>query len=76
MANPFGDGEMKAWHHLDCIFDSFLRARATTKIIEVPADDIDGFHNLKPEDQSAIEKKIEGEMFFGLAFSLRMYVMY
>ncbi len=36
-ANPFNDeGDMKLYHHPACIFETFKKARATTKIIEVP----------------------------------------
>jgi hypothetical protein len=35
-ANPFNDeGDMKLYHHPACIFETFKKARATTKIIEV-----------------------------------------
>ena len=35
-ASPFSDdGEMKNYHHPACMFDTFKKARATTKIIEV-----------------------------------------
>ena len=33
--SPYADGGiMKLYHHVQCMFDSFLNARATTKIIE------------------------------------------
>ena len=35
-ASPFSDdGEMKNYHHPACMFETFKKARATTKIIEV-----------------------------------------
>ena len=35
-ANPFNDeGEMKNYHHPVCIFETFAKARSTTKVIEV-----------------------------------------
>ena len=41
-SNPFNEeGEMKNYHHPTCIFQTFLKARATTKIIEVNREDLD-----------------------------------
>ncbi|XP_015123197.1 DNA ligase 3 isoform X2 [Diachasma alloeum] len=59
MANPFGDGKMKAWHHVDCIFDVFAKQRATTKRIEDPAEDIDGWDELGDDDQNLIAEKLK-----------------
>jgi DNA ligase-3 len=58
--NPFHDdsGEMKSYYHVDCLFDSFKNARATTKIIE-SADDIDSFGSIEEKDKKAIIKKID-----------------
>lgn len=53
-----GDGEMKQYHHVDCLFESFKRARATTKVIE-SADDIHGFGELQDEDKDLILKRID-----------------
>lgn len=61
-ANPFGgddDNMMKSYFHPSCIFDSFLRAKAMTKIIE-EEEDIDGFCQLKDEDKEMITKLIKG----------------
>ena len=45
-ASPFSDdGEMKLYFRPSCIFETFKRARATTKIIEEPGD-IDGFKDV------------------------------
>ena len=45
-ANPFSDGEdMKLYHHPACLFDTFKRVKAKTKIIEEPGD-IEGFHQV------------------------------
>lgn len=62
--NPFGDGEgeMKQWFHPACIFETFQRARATTKIIQ-SLDDIEGSGDLKPEDKDLINKLITGKLF-------------
>ncbi|KAK8754289.1 hypothetical protein OTU49_015415, partial [Cherax quadricarinatus] len=59
--NPFSEsgGEMKQWHHVDCIFDMFKRARATTKKIEDPVEDIDGWENLEEEDKKKIRALID-----------------
>ena len=35
-ANPFNDeGDMKLYHHPACMFQTFQKVRATTKVIEV-----------------------------------------
>ena len=59
--NPFSDdgGDMKVWYHLSCIFESFTRARATTKKIESPAD-LEGFPTIKDEHKEEIKKLITG----------------
>lgn len=59
--NPFTDdgGDMKQWFHPKCIFETFVRARATTKKIEDP-DDAEGFYDLKDEDKDEIKKLIDG----------------
>ena len=65
--NPFGGdgGDMKQWFHPSCIFETFLRARATTKKIEDP-DDVDGFEDLKQEDKDTINQLIDGESLNGI----------
>ncbi|EDO37995.1 predicted protein [Nematostella vectensis] len=59
--NPFSEdgGLMKQWYHVKCIFDSFSRARATTKKIE-DAEDLDGFVDMKQDDQNTIKQLISG----------------
>ncbi|XP_021375504.1 DNA ligase 3-like [Mizuhopecten yessoensis] len=58
-ANPFGgDGDMKQWYHPSCIFNTFKRARATTKKIEEP-DDMEGFSEIQQEDKDMINKLIK-----------------
>lgn len=61
VANPFTSegGDMKQWHHPACLFDTFKRARATTKKVEEP-DDLEGFGELKQEDKDEINKLIKG----------------
>ena len=63
VSNPFSDdaGEMKQWFHPQCIFESFQRARATTKKIEEP-DDVEGFTDLQQEDKDRILKLIKGTL--------------
>jgi len=50
---------MRQYHHVKCIFDTFVRARPTTKIITEP-DDIRGFDDLEESDQQSITETIEG----------------
>ena len=59
-ANPFGDGDMKIYHHPKCIFETFIRARASTKIIE-SLDDIEGHEKLEDEDKDLINGLIKGK---------------
>ena len=64
VSNPFSEdgGMMKQWYHVPCIFDSLSRARATTKKID-SIDDLDGFNNLKDDDQQKIKGLIKGLSF-------------
>ena len=57
--NVFGDGEgtMKQYHHIDCIFESFLKARATTKKLD-DVSDLEGFSDMKDEDKEKIKEKV------------------
>ena len=59
--NPFSDegGEMRQWYHPQCMFETFLRARATTKKIEEP-DDVEGFTDLDQEDKERLLKLMKG----------------
>ncbi|CAF3729866.1 unnamed protein product [Rotaria sordida] len=57
--SPFSEGDMmKIYHHVQCIFDSFLHARATTKIIE-SSTDLDGWLNISPLDREIILEHIK-----------------
>lgn len=58
LPNPFGEGLMKGWHHVDCLFEVLLKQRPTTKRIESP-EDIDGWDNISSEDQDVIGEKIK-----------------
>jgi len=47
------------------MFDTFVRARATTKIITEP-DDIRGFDDLEESDQQAVTDAIDGWFAVGI----------
>ncbi|CAF0763628.1 unnamed protein product [Brachionus calyciflorus] len=53
--NAFGDSDtdMKQYFHVDCLFETFKRARSNTKIIE-SADDIQDFDKINKTDQKLI----------------------
>ena len=60
--NFFGgdeDTEMKQYYHIKCMFETFKRARATTKKIE-SSDDIEEFASIKDDDKKLILSCIEG----------------
>ena len=60
-SSPFSDdGKMRTWYHVKCIFDSFQRARATTKKIESTAD-LQGYDTMRKEEQDDVKKLIFGE---------------
>lgn len=52
-----GEGEMKMYHHVNCMFEVFSRARATTKKIEDPSD-LEGFADMNDEEKAQIKKLI------------------
>ena len=52
-------GDMKVWYHCQCIFETFKRARATTKKIETPAD-VEGFADLEDKEKDEIKELIKG----------------
>jgi DNA ligase-3 len=54
-----GEGEMKSYFHINCLFDSFKRAKATTKVIE-STDDVEGFIDLNDDDKNSIIDLIKG----------------
>jgi len=60
--NPFNadseDATMTKWYHFGCIFSALQRARGSTKKIESEAD-IEGFDDLKPEDQEAVKEAMK-----------------
>jgi DNA ligase 3 len=53
--NFFGgdEGDMKQYYHINCMFETFQRARATTRKIE-SADDIEDFQSIKDDDKKLI----------------------
>lgn len=54
-----GDGEMKQYHHIKCLFETFLRAKSTTKIIE-SADEVEHLNDLNETDKQELLDLIEG----------------
>ncbi|KAJ8922088.1 hypothetical protein NQ315_008729 [Exocentrus adspersus] len=56
--NPFGSGKMKAWHHVNCLFEQFLKQRQATKRIEGP-DDVEGWEDLSRDEKKDILKKVK-----------------
>lgn len=57
--NAFGesDSDMKQYYHIDCLFDSFKRSKASTKIIE-SVDDIQFFDTINQKDKDIVMQKI------------------
>lgn len=51
---------MKQYHHPNCIFETFVRARTTTRVITEP-DDVHGYEDLVEEDQKIVDELIEGK---------------
>lgn len=47
-------GWTKAWFHPACMWEAFAKQRASTKKIEDPAKDIDGWEDLAQEDMDEI----------------------
>lgn len=57
--SPFSEGDMmKLYHHVPCMFDTFLNARATTKVIE-SSTDLDGWLDISPADREIILQHIK-----------------
>ena len=63
--NYFSDngGEMKQYHHPICLFESFKKARATTKVIEDPGD-LEGWDNIDEDNKASILKLIRAHQEF------------
>lgn len=56
--NPFASDKMKQWHHLPCLFESFINQRPTTKRLE-NIEEVDGVENLSEENQNELRQLIE-----------------
>ncbi|ESN98431.1 hypothetical protein HELRODRAFT_113751 [Helobdella robusta] len=58
--NPFtdGEGEMKQYFHPKCLFETFTKARSTTKVVDSP-NDLQNYDSLKAEDQNLINNLID-----------------
>jgi len=57
--SPFSEGDtMKLYHHVDCLFETFVNARATTKILESTTD-LDGWEDVNPTDREKILEHIK-----------------
>ncbi|CAB3374822.1 Hypothetical predicted protein [Cloeon dipterum] len=59
--SPFG-GEgstMKAWHHVPCLFAALAKARATTKKIDDPEEDVEGWNEISDEDRAEIQSQLD-----------------
>ncbi|KAF2365283.1 DNA ligase ATP-dependent [Trinorchestia longiramus] len=52
--NPFGPTPMKQYHHIDCLFDAFKKAKATTKKIDDVQEDVEGWGDIEEEDQQNV----------------------
>jgi DNA ligase-3 len=52
------DKDMKQYYHIKCLFETFKRAKATTRKIE-SADDIEDFKSIKEDDKKDILKLID-----------------
>uniref|UniRef100_A0A7S2QBZ8 PARP-type domain-containing protein n=1 Tax=Zooxanthella nutricula TaxID=1333877 RepID=A0A7S2QBZ8_9DINO len=45
------------WYHARCIFDTFMRARKSTRVIQTP-EDLEGFAHIDAEDQDMLRRFI------------------
>ncbi|KAG8239677.1 hypothetical protein J437_LFUL013900, partial [Ladona fulva] len=52
--NPFGSGMMSNWHHPKCFFNSYLKAKATTRRLRCPEDELEGWDLLAEEHRVEI----------------------
>lgn len=48
------------WHHARCIFNTFLRSKKSTRVIESP-EDLEGFEKVEPDDQDFLRRIIAGQ---------------
>lgn len=57
---PGKEGQLRIiWHHARCMFNTFSRARSQTRVIQAD-EDIEGFGNLRVEDQALLRRIISG----------------
>ncbi|XP_065157594.1 DNA ligase 3 [Atheta coriaria] len=56
--SPYGEGKMKSWFHLTCLFEQFLKQRANTKRLE-NSSELEGWDLLDQNDKDAIVQKWE-----------------
>nr|BDT63206.1 MAG: DNA ligase 3-like protein [Hemigrapsus takanoi nimavirus]GBG35356.1 SCV_095-like protein [Hemigrapsus takanoi nimavirus] len=61
--NPFKKNDanadrMKLWHHVDCIFETFRCARASTVKIDDPVADVEGWIDIAEQDKALITEKV------------------
>jgi hypothetical protein len=55
-----GEGHIQImWHHARCMFNTFLRAKKSTRVIETEFD-IENFEDLTLEDRDSIRRLIDG----------------
>ncbi|XP_046390611.1 DNA ligase 3 [Ischnura elegans] len=52
--SPFGGGLMKNWFHPKCFFDSYQKARATTRRLKCPEEELEGWDELDDEYKEEI----------------------
>lgn len=52
--NPFGEGLLKSWYHLDCFFT--LKLTKNSKILE-SSDEIEGWNELSSDDRNIVTSK-------------------
>lgn len=52
--NPFGEGPIKSWYHLDCFF--YLKVTKNTKTL-TSSDEIEGWNELPNEDKTIFKTK-------------------
>lgn len=56
----FADGKLTpAWHHVACLFEMFIKQRATTKRIEDPEEDVKGWERLSDEDKQLVLDRLK-----------------
>ena len=67
-----GDGELKQYYHTVCLFETFSKARSTTKVIESP-DEIEDFLNIEQKDKDSIIELIASRIWELLFISFHIF---